>query len=87
MISLCSLLPALKHLHKALHAKETEFADIIKIGRTHTQDAVPLSLGQEFGGYVQQMANAVERIEAVLPRLYLLAAGGWRICAQLTNRL
>ena len=70
------LLPGLKKLHDALDAKAKEFEDIIKIGRTHTQDATPLTLGQEFGGYVAQLKFGIERIEATLPRLYLLAAGG-----------
>lgn len=70
------LLPALKHLHKALKAKSDAWADIIKIGRTHTQDATPLTLGQEFGGYAQQVENGIERIEQTLPKLMQLAQGG-----------
>jgi fumarate hydratase class II len=70
------LLPALKHLHAALEAKTKAWADIIKIGRTHTQDATPLTLGQEFGGYSQQVANGIERIESTLPKLMQLAQGG-----------
>jgi fumarate hydratase class II len=70
------LLPNLKKLHQALKDKSNEFKDIIKIGRTHTQDAVPMSLGQEFGGYAQQIANGIKRVEATLPHLYELAAGG-----------
>lgn len=70
------LLPALKHLHAALKAKSNAWADIIKIGRTHTQDATPLTLGQEFGGYAQQVANGIERIEQTLPKLMELAQGG-----------
>ena len=70
------LLPALKHLHAALEAKSKAWADIIKIGRTHTQDATPLTLGQEFGGYAQQVANGIERIESTLPKLMQLAQGG-----------
>lgn len=70
------LLPALKHLHGALLAKQEEFKDIIKIGRTHTQDATPLTLGQEFSGYVQQVANAITRIEMTLPGILELAQGG-----------
>jgi fumarate hydratase class II len=70
------LLPGLRHLHAALDAKAREFADIIKIGRTHTQDATPLTLGQEFGGYAAQIASAVARIELTLPGLYQLAQGG-----------
>lgn len=70
------LLPALRHLHAALKTKSDAWADIIKIGRTHTQDATPLTLGQEFGGYAQQVANGIERIEQTLPKLMELAQGG-----------
>ena len=70
------LIPALKHLHAALDAKAKSWAHIIKIGRTHTQDATPLTLGQEFGGYAQQVANGIERIEQTLPKLMELAQGG-----------
>ncbi|PTS87267.1 MULTISPECIES: class II fumarate hydratase [unclassified Caulobacter] len=70
------LLPALKHLHTALAAKAAEWKDIIKIGRTHTQDATPLTLGQEFGGYAQQIENGIARIEMTLPMLMQLAQGG-----------
>jgi fumarate hydratase class II len=71
-----SLLPALKELRDALQAKSTAFDKIIKIGRTHLQDATPLTLGQEFSGYVQQVAFGIERVEATLPRLSFLAQGG-----------
>ncbi len=70
------LIPSLKHLHAALDAKAKAFAHIIKIGRTHTQDATPLTLGQEFGGYAAQVASAIKRIEVSLPGLYELAQGG-----------
>jgi fumarate hydratase, class II len=70
------LLPALKHLHEALARKQDAFKDIIKIGRTHTQDATPLTLGQEFSGYVTQVANGIERVEQTLPKLMQLAQGG-----------
>ncbi len=70
------LIPALKHLHEALDAKAKAWAHIIKIGRTHTQDATPLTLGQEFGGYAQQVANGIERIALTLPKLMELAQGG-----------
>ncbi|WP_426028454.1 class II fumarate hydratase [Brevundimonas sp. TWP2-3-4b2] len=70
------LIPALKHLHAALDAKAKAWDHIIKIGRTHTQDATPLTLGQEFGGYAQQVANGIERIELTLPKLMELAQGG-----------
>jgi fumarate hydratase class II len=70
------LLPALRHLHKALDDKAKAWADIIKIGRTHTQDATPLTLGQEFSGYAAQVANGIKRIESTLPDLMQLAQGG-----------
>ncbi len=70
------LVPSLKHLQGALAQKQEQFHDIIKIGRTHTQDATPLTLGQEFSGYVTQVANGVERIEQTLPKLMQLAQGG-----------
>jgi fumarate hydratase class II len=70
------LLPALKHLHGALEAKVKAFDHIVKIGRTHTQDATPLTLGQEFSGYAQQVKNGIERIEMTLPALMQLAQGG-----------
>ena len=71
-----TLIPALKHLHAALKTKSDAWQGIIKIGRTHTQDATPLTLGQEFGGYAQQVANGIERIEQTLPKLMELAQGG-----------
>src|SRR5579884_3322728 len=70
------LLPALRELRDALAAKSEEFKDIIKIGRTHLMDAVPLTLGQEFSGYVAQIDQDIERIQASLPNLYELALGG-----------
>ncbi|MBS0295613.1 MAG: class II fumarate hydratase [Proteobacteria bacterium] len=70
------LLPALKHLHQALAAKAAAWKDIIKIGRTHTQDATPLTLGQEFSGYATQVENGIKRIEMTLPMLMQLAQGG-----------
>jgi fumarate hydratase class II len=70
------VMPGLEHLHAALKAKEKAFAHIIKIGRTHTQDATPLTLGQEFSGYSQQIANNVRRIKDSLYGLYELAQGG-----------
>jgi len=70
------LMPALAHLEAALKQKQDAFAHIIKIGRTHTQDATPLTLGQEFSGYVTQVANANRRLKASLPGLYELAQGG-----------
>ena len=70
------LVPALEHLHAALDAKAKEFADVVKIGRTHLQDATPLTIGQEFSGYVTQVAYGIERVKATLPRLLQLAQGG-----------
>jgi fumarate hydratase, class II len=70
------LLPALAHLHEALAAKSRAWKDIIKIGRTHTQDATPLTLGQEFSGYARQIQNGIKRIEMTLPMLMELAQGG-----------
>jgi len=70
------LLPMLNKLKDALEVKSKEFNDIIKIGRTHLMDATPLTLGQEFSGYVQMLNNSIERVNAALPRLYELALGG-----------
>jgi fumarate hydratase, class II len=70
------LLPSLKHLHAALEEKVKAFDRIIKIGRTHTQDATPLTLGQEFSGYSAQVASSIKRIEMTLPGLMELAQGG-----------
>ena len=69
-------MPALEHLHSALAAKSEAWADIVKIGRTHLQDATPLTLGQEFSGYATQLKYALERVRASLPRLLALAQGG-----------
>jgi fumarate hydratase class II len=70
------LLPAVRHLHRVTADKAEEFAGIVKIGRTHLMDAVPLTLGQEFSGYARQLENAVARLEASLPALHELALGG-----------
>jgi fumarate hydratase class II len=70
------LVPALTKLRDALQAKSNAFKDIIKIGRTHLMDAVPLTLGQEFSGYAHQVTMGIKRIESVLPELYELALGG-----------
>jgi fumarate hydratase class II len=69
-------IPALRHLEEALDAKARAFADIIKIGRTHLQDATPITVGQEFSGYAAQISFGIARLEAALPRLYPLAQGG-----------
>jgi fumarate hydratase class II len=70
------LLPAIRALRDALDAKRAEFDDVVKIGRTHLQDAVPLTLGQEFSGYVAALDGDIARIEATLPGLYEIALGG-----------
>jgi len=70
------LFPALEEMEKALRDKEREFKDIIKIGRTHLQDATPLTLGQEFSGYATQIKMGIERVKNTLPHLYQLAQGG-----------
>jgi len=71
-----ALIPALQLLRGALNDKAQAWKDIIKIGRTHTQDATPLTLGQEFSGYAQQVENGIARIEQTLPKLMELAQGG-----------
>ncbi|CAO3423761.1 class II fumarate hydratase [Azospirillum endophyticum] len=71
-----SLIPALEHLRSALDAKADAFQDIVKIGRTHLQDATPLTLGQEFSGYAAQVSYGIDRIKGALPQLYRLAQGG-----------
>jgi fumarate hydratase, class II len=71
-----ALIPALAHLHRALAAKARSFANTMKIGRTHLQDATPVTLGQEFSGYGQQVANGIARAKGALPRLALVAQGG-----------
>jgi fumarate hydratase class II len=70
------LLPALKTLRDTLDGKAKAFADIVKIGRTHLQDATPLTLGQEFSGYVAQLEHGIRHVESALPHLYELAQGG-----------
>ncbi|PTX56198.1 fumarase class II [Litoreibacter ponti] len=86
MVARDTLLPGLRKLHAALEAKAEEFKDIIKIGRTHTQDATPLTLGQEFGGYAHQMKKGIERVEACLPDIYELAQGGTAVGTGLNTR-
>jgi fumarate hydratase class II len=70
------LLPGLTSLLKALDAKSAEFHPLLKVGRTHAQDATPMRLGQEFGGYAAQVRNGLRRCEAALPALCELALGG-----------
>ncbi|KAJ7070915.1 L-Aspartase-like protein [Mycena amicta] len=81
-----SLIPALTELRDALDAKSKAFDHIIKIGRTHLQDATPLTLGQEFSGYVQQITNGIERVKDVLPRLSCLAQGGTAVGTGLNTK-
>ena len=81
-----ALLPALSNLQAALEAKATAFDHIIKCGRTHTQDATPLTLGQEFSGYATQVKYGVSRVEATLPRLYQLAQGGTAVGTGLNTK-
>lgn len=80
------LLPALKHLASILAAKEHAFKHLIKVGRTHLQDATPLTLGQEFGGYRAQIEAASHRIERTLPDLYALAQGGTAVGTGINTR-
>jgi len=71
-----TLLPALRHLAEALSLKATEFAEVVKSGRTHLMDATPVTLGQEFGGYAAQVRRGIERVDAALPRVAELPLGG-----------
>ncbi|KAJ3709344.1 hypothetical protein LUZ61_013049 [Rhynchospora tenuis] len=80
------LIPSLKTLHDSLHSKSVEFKDIIKIGRTHTQDATPLTLGQEFSGYTTQVKYGIERVVCTLPRMYQLAQGGTAVGTGLNTK-
>jgi fumarate hydratase class II len=80
------LLPGLRKLHAALAAKSEEFRDIIKIGRTHTQDATPLTLGQEFSGYAKQVENGIGRVAMCLPAIYELAQGGTAVGTGLNTK-
>ncbi len=82
-----ALIPALQTLRNALNDKAQEFKDIIKIGRTHTQDATPLTLGQEFSGYVKQVENGIRRIESTLPAIYELAQGGTAVGTGLNAKI
>ena len=80
------LLPALTRLRAALQAKTKEFRSIVKIGRTHTQDATPLTLGQEFSGYAAQVASGIARVKLGLKQLYPLAQGGTAVGTGLNSR-
>lgn len=80
------LLPALQHLHSALAAKSSQWQEIVKIGRTHTQDATPLTLGQEFGGYAAQLEMGIRRVTEASDGLYDLAQGGTAVGTGLNTR-
>jgi fumarate hydratase, class II len=80
------LIPALTELHRALRSKEKAFAKIVKIGRTHTQDATPLTLGQEFSGYAAQVESGIARLQAALRELYPLAQGGTAVGTGLNSK-
>ena len=82
-----TLIPGLEKMHLALEAKAIEFKDIIKIGRTHTQDATPLTLGQEFSGYAKQVEKGIARIKSCLPDIYELAQGGTAVGTGLNTRV
>jgi fumarate hydratase class II len=81
------LLPALRHMHTVLEAKVAAFADIVKIGRTHTQDATPLTLGQEFSGYAAQVAAGISRVQGAFPSLLQLAQGATAVGTGLNTRV
>ena len=81
------LIPNLEHLQEALAVKTAEFDKLIKIGRTHMQDATPLTLGQEFSGYAKQIEYGVARLKSALPRLYQLAQGGTAVGTGLNSRI
>jgi fumarate hydratase class II len=80
------LIPALSELHRALRRKEKAFAKIVKIGRTHTQDATPLTLGQEFSGYAAQVESGITRLRMALQQLYPLAQGGTAVGTGLNSK-
>ncbi|CAN1751296.1 Fumarate hydratase 1, mitochondrial [Linum perenne] len=80
------LIPKLKTLHTTLHSKTMEFNDIVKIGRTHTQDATPLTLGQEFSGYTTQVKYGIDRVTCTLPHMYQLAQGGTAVGTGLNTK-
>nr|WP_320142621.1 class II fumarate hydratase [uncultured Cohaesibacter sp.] len=82
-----SLIPALEKLHAALAERSDAFKDIIKIGRTHLQDATPLTLGQEFSGYSAMVENGIRRVSSTLPALYALAQGGTAVGTGLNAKI
>jgi fumarate hydratase class II len=83
---LSELIPALEQLHRALRQKQKAFAGIVKIGRTHTQDATPLTLGQEFSGYAAQVASGIARLRVAVKDLYPLAQGGTAVGTGLNSK-
>src|ERR1700712_1597368 len=83
---IADLIPALSELHRALRQKEKAFAKIVKIGRTHTQDATPLTLGQEFSGYAAQVESGIARIQLALKDLFPLAQGGTAVGTGLNSK-
>jgi fumarate hydratase class II len=83
---IADLVPALSELHAALRKKEKEFAKIVKIGRTHTQDATPLTLGQEFSGYAAQIESGIARLRVAVKDLYPLAQGGTAVGTGLNSK-
>jgi fumarate hydratase class II len=80
------LLPTLQHMQQVLAKKTLEYQGIVKIGRTHLQDATPLTLGQEFSGYATQLKLGIERVKSTLPRLYALAQGGTAVGTGLNTK-
>ncbi|CAN1324189.1 Fumarate hydratase 2 [Linum perenne] len=80
------LISNLKTLYATVHTKSIEFKDIVKIGRTHTQDATPLTLGQEFSGYSTQLQYGIDRVTCILPRMYQLAQGGTAVGTGLNTK-
>ena len=83
---IADLIPALAELHQALHAKQEAFAKIVKIGRTHTQDATPLTLGQEFSGYAAQVESGIARLRVAVKELFPLAQGGTAVGTGLNSK-
>tara|TARA_B100000780_G_scaffold279027_1_gene255046 strand:- start:2180 stop:3601 length:1422 start_codon:yes stop_codon:yes gene_type:complete len=81
------LIPALEELHDALGSKADSFAKIVKIGRTHLQDATPLTLGQEFSGYAKQIEYGIERVKNTLPRIHQLAQGGTAVGTGINSKV
>ena len=86
MRTVADLIPALSELHRALRKKEKAFARIVKIGRTHTQDATPLTLGQEFSGYASQVESGIARLRVAVRDLYPLAQGGTAVGTGLNSK-